>query len=92
MAEVRGHTSAKEERPNVMNHKVVGKGPLIDVSINGVQVRALLDSGGTASSISPRLVYGELKDTRMKKRNCRLNVKVADGGLLAVNEVIKYFC
>ena len=54
---------------------------------NGVVIKALVDTGATNSSVSPKVIYGDLKDEDIKLRPLRTTITVADGGTLGANEV-----
>lgn len=84
---VEGQTSAMQIGPNILNHKEVGKGPFINVTIEGVAIRALLDTGATTSSINPKIIYDDLKGKDINKRSVRSSIKVADGAMVEANEI-----
>ena len=54
---------------------------------NGIVITALIDTGATNSSISPKVVYGDLKGETVKLFPVKTQITVADSGTLNANEV-----
>ena len=54
---------------------------------NGVVIKALIDTGATNSSVSPKVIYGDLKEENIKLQSTRISITVADGGMLGANEM-----
>ena len=56
---------------------------------NGILITALIDTGATNSSVSPKVIYGDLKGEEVELSPWRTKITVADGGTLSATEVAK---
>ena len=66
------------------------KSPLVPVKLsNGVIIQALIDTGATTSSVSPKVIYGDLKGEEIELQPLRRNIMEADAGVLYANEIAR---
>ena len=86
---MRGHASAENHGPSLLNFlNEKSKSPVVPVRLsNGVVITALIDTGATNSSVSPKVVYGDLKGETVKLLPLKTRITVADGGELGANEI-----
>ena len=71
-----------------MYHMNGERSPIIPVWLqNKVIIEALIDTGATNSSVSPKVIYSDLRDEEVKLQPLRTTITVADGGTLRANEV-----